>query len=115
MEGDQSIIKIKAYLSGQFHLADEQIESMIPGFITTLHCHMEKLETAVADKDPDMVRRAAHTIKGALLNLGLDECARMAALLEEKGKSGDRTTEFKPLIDGLHHNLAPVFAFLFPG
>jgi len=110
MAGGQSITKIKRYLSEQFSLAEEQIESMLPGFVATLHSHMQNLEGTVVDKDPVMIGRAAHTIKGALLNLGLEECARTASLIEEKGRAGDRRVEFKPLMDELRNCVDPVLS-----
>ena len=101
MAVNESIRGIKNYLAEQFHLKEEQIESMLPGFISTLATHLQKLESAVDGNNPFEIGRAAHTLKGALLNLGLEECAKTALFIEEKGKTGESSTDFKKLVDDL--------------
>jgi len=114
MTDDQSIKHIKIYLFEQFNLTEEQIESMLPGFIATLASHMQNLENALVENNPATMGRAAHTIKGAFLNLGLEECAQTASLIEEKGKAGDMTTDFKKLVNDLRCCLDPVITPLQP-
>ncbi len=110
MTDNQSIKEIKQYLFEQFNLTEEQIKSMLPGFISTLVSHMQNLENALVENNPTTMGRAAHTIKGAFLNLGLDECAQTASLIEEKGKAGDMTTDFKKLVNDLWGCLGPVIS-----
>jgi HPt (histidine-containing phosphotransfer) domain-containing protein len=110
MTGDQTIAKIKIYLSQQFHIEEEQIELMLPGFVSTLHSHLNRLEKAIDGKALETIGSAAHTIKGALLNLGLEECARTASLIEEKGRSGGGVTEFLQLFDNLRGELTSVLS-----
>ena len=109
MTGNNSIQRVKTYLSEQFHLTPEQIESMFPCFITTLVTHMQSLENALAGNDLSLTGKAAHTMKGALLNLGMGECAEIAMLIEEKAKGGgEDSADFKKLIEELHTHLASV-------
>ncbi len=56
----------------------EQIETLLPGLIATLSEHIDNLEAALRSKDPVLLGKAGHTIKGALFNLGLEECADIA-------------------------------------
>ncbi|OEU51381.1 MAG: hypothetical protein BA862_06670 [Desulfobulbaceae bacterium S3730MH12] len=114
MTNGQSIKQIKQYLFEQFSLTEEQIETMLPGFISTLVSHMQNLENALVENNPTTMGRAAHTIKGAFLNLGLEECAQTASLIEEKGKAGDMTTDFQKLINDLRCCLDPVISPLQP-
>ncbi len=107
MTDNKSVQRVKTYLSEQFHLAPEQIESMFPCFITTLVTHMQSLENALASNDLTLTGKAAHTMKGALLNLGMGECAKIALLIEEKAKRGD-SADLKKLIEELQVHLASI-------
>ncbi len=108
MTDNRSIQRVKTYLSEQFHLTDDQIESMLPGFVATLSDHMQNLEMALAEKSMISIGKAAHTIKGALLNLGLNDCADVALLIEEKAKAENVSADFEKLVDELRTELAPV-------
>jgi len=81
---------------------------MLPGFIETLAGHLQNLENRLVENDPSTIGKAAHTIKGALLNLGMEECAQLASLIEQKGKAGSVSMDFKKLIADLRICLAPV-------
>lgn len=102
--------QIKTYLRNQFNLSAEQIDGMIPGFISSLADHLAKLEKAFADHDLPAVGKAAHTIKGALLNLGLHDCADLAYELEKKGKKQQADEEFERLFTVLCERLRPYLA-----
>jgi HPt (histidine-containing phosphotransfer) domain-containing protein len=99
---------IKKHLLAQFHLPEEQIESMMPSFLSTLGAHMETLEDALKEQDLTQLGRAGHTIKGAFLNLGLEECAQIALDIEFSGKAGDKRVDYRAKIDSLHKHLEPV-------
>ena len=101
--------EIKKYLSKQFSLPAEQVETMMPSFISTLGSHMETLENALRENDLTKIGKAGHTIKGAFLNLGLEECAKIAFVIEESGKAGNSSMDYRAKIDSLHHHLEPVF------
>ena len=110
MPGNTTISNIRIHLAEQFNLTDEQIESMLPGFVETLAGHMQNLEEALFENDPQATGRAAHTLKGALLNLGMEECAKIALLIEEKGKGDGELTDCKKLVEDLRLGLAPVIS-----
>lgn len=101
--------EIKNYLSEQFHLPLEQVETMMPSFIVALRSHMETLENAVRQGDVAQVGIAAHTIKGAFLNLGLEECAKIALDIEKTAKAGNSRLDYSSKLDALHRHLEPVF------
>lgn len=97
--------QIKWYLKDQFNLPEDQIDSMIPGFLNTLNSHLTKLEEALRQQDPYLLGRAGHTMKGALLNLGLHDTATIAFTIEQKGKAGEAGTDFEGLVTSLRARL----------
>jgi HPt (histidine-containing phosphotransfer) domain-containing protein len=99
--------QIKTYLAEQFNLPDDQIEVLLPSFIATLETHMKNLENALSENSPAAMGALGHTIKGAFLNLGLNECARVALHIEERGKAGDHAADYKSLIAELRHKINP--------
>jgi HPt (histidine-containing phosphotransfer) domain-containing protein len=99
--------RIKNYLLNQFNLPAEQIDTMIPGFITSLADHLAKLEEAFLARDLERLGKAGHTIKGALLNLGLHECADLAYEIEKKGKRQQGDSELERLFVTLRDTLQP--------
>lgn len=104
----QKIEHIKSYLAEQFNLPAEQIEMLMPSFIATLGTHMQNLEDALAADNLESLGEIGHTIKGAFLNLGLVDCAGIAVHIEERGKAGDHTTNYKQLIEELRCKLQPI-------
>ncbi len=104
----QKIDHIKTHLAKQFHLPAEQIEKLMPSFIATLQTHMQNLEKAVAADNPQTIGEVGHTIKGAFLNLGLNDCAATALHIEQRGKAGDRSANYKQLFEKLHDTLLPI-------
>lgn len=101
---------IKEYLGKQFHLPEEQIEQMLPTLLATLRSHMANLQEALQDGNLLQIGKMGHTIKGAFLNLGLEECAKVAYEIEMKGKRGDDQTDYQQLYDQLKVQLDPLLA-----
>ena len=91
--------QVKSHLSSQYDLSTEQLETMIPDFKQTLSKHMDNLRVAHQHDDPLLLHKAAHTIKGALLNLGLFSCAEMANQIETGCETAGSVVEFTFLID----------------
>lgn len=108
MMHQQKIQHIKTYLAEQFNLPAEQIDTMLPSFISTLGMHMQSLEDALEENNPVSMGKVGHTIKGAFLNLGLEDCANIALRIEESGKAGDHETNYKQLVADLRIKINPV-------
>ncbi len=81
---------------------------LMPSFIATLETHMENLEGALEENDLTAIGSFGHTIKGAFLNLGLDDCAKIALQIEERGKAGDHTTDYMQLVEELRLRITPL-------
>jgi len=58
-----------------------QVPSLYDGFFTQAEDAARRMRDAMRDADPEALRRSAHTVKGAALNLGLPALAEAAALL----------------------------------
>jgi HPt (histidine-containing phosphotransfer) domain-containing protein len=96
---------IRCYLTEKFHLPDEQVGEMMPKFVVALSSHMEKIESALQSGDRVALGKSGHTMKGALLNLGLFESAELAKLIELKGKENDESVDFQGLVKKLRNTL----------
>ena len=66
---------------------------------------MDRLDKALMDNDSLLTGKAAHTIKGAFLNLGLDECAELARIIEQAGKSAEKIEDLTPNVEKLRLKL----------
>ena len=108
MSAAQLTDRIRSFLCEQFQLTPDQVSAMIPNFIATLSVHMANLEVGLASGDPQVIGKAGHTIKGALLNLGLSEYADLAFAIEKRGKNGDRSVDYLALVANLRRMLAPL-------
>ena len=109
MSKQERIEQIQSYLCGKFHLPIEQVGEMLPSFLTTLDTHLENLENAWQSGDLTTLGKAGHTIKGALLNLGLHDCAEIAQKIERRGRDADDSANFQEMIAELRDNLAVLF------
>jgi len=102
--------QIVSHMKVQFNLPDEQIDAMIPTFIQTLNEHLSALERAVASGSLEAVGRVAHTLKGALLNLGLEQCAGTALTIEKGAKAGEHHRDYRALCEELRSSLRELLA-----
>lgn len=97
--------EIKHYLVHHFNLPPEQIASMLPNLIETLADHIDNLEAELEQQDLERLGKAGHTIKGALLNLGLQECADIAYDIETNGKAGNTDVNYQQLVRSIREKL----------
>lgn len=82
MSSPDYINNISRYLLTEFELSQDQIDEMLPLFVETIHSHMEKLEETLEANDYIAMKKMGHTMKGALLNLGVTELADLALQIE---------------------------------
>ena len=100
--------KIMVHMQNQFGLSKEQIDSMLPSFMDTLAGYLAELGTHFAAGDQKEVGRVAHTTKGALFNLGLDEQAELAKHIELRAKAGGELVELEADFKKLRAALTPL-------
>ena len=108
MTPEQKQQEIADYLQRTFNFSREQIAQMMPSFVETLLGHLDKVESAITAGDFSLLARAAHAMKGALLNLGMNDAAEIAVLLEENGKNPPQEGGFDLLLAQLKEKLAGV-------
>lgn len=101
---------IRNYLSSRFQFPDEQVDQMLPSFILTLGKHMDGLESALQQGDLTDLGRKGHTMKGALLNLGLHEYADIALEIEVNGRDGKESVDYASLVQRLRDCLKPLLS-----
>ncbi len=94
MSAQVYVDRIKVYLKRQFSLSEEQVTGMIPDFIATLSKHMDNLERDLHKGDLVALGKSGHTMKGALVNLGLDDYAKRASQIEMGGKEGGGEVDY---------------------
>lgn len=90
--------QVKSHIREHFQLGEDKVDAMMPAFLTTLQNHMQNLEDALGLNDPETLGRLGHAMKGALLNLGLDDIAEIAYAIENEGKSGNRDADFAGMV-----------------
>ena len=101
---------IRKYLCSRFQFPDEQVDQMLPSFITTLGDHMQGLENALRAGDLVELGKKGHTMKGALLNLGLHDSAEIALEIEVKGREQDESADYASLVKKLRAGLEPLLS-----
>ena len=96
---------IRAHMKSQFGLSKAQVDALLPSFMNTLAGYLRELGSHFSAGDQDGVGRVAHTTKGALLNLGLNDQAALAKEIERGAKAGaplvDLESDFKEMKAGL--------------
>ena len=93
--------KIKKHLHSAYLLSDDKIENVLPRFIASLQTLMDNLERVFQTEEGDSLSKAGHALKGALLNLGLNELAEKAFTIEKQGHDLGEKTEIAALISEL--------------
>jgi HPt (histidine-containing phosphotransfer) domain-containing protein len=92
-------------MKSSYLLDDEKIRTILPGFLATLEQQLQKVEHCQDRGDLAALGTAGHTLKGALLNLGLFELADAAYKIEQQGKRQETDTDCPALIGYLRKNI----------
>jgi HPt (histidine-containing phosphotransfer) domain-containing protein len=66
---------------------EEEFKEVAQLLITVSLTDMENLEQGISDNNPDRVKDAAHSIKGAAGNLGFMELSNCAEIIEASARS----------------------------
>lgn len=70
-------------------LGSELIVDLIDILFEEAPKHLATMEQAAREGDADSLRRAAHTVKSSVAQLGAEGLAQMARDLEQRGDAGD--------------------------
>ncbi len=100
--------RVSGFLCEHYKLSDEKVTDMLPIFLSILQNHMRDMERVLEQKDVRAIGKAGHTLKGALMNLGLDDFAAIAQSIEIAGKEGRREFDFQGLVAQLKENMSEI-------
>ncbi len=88
-------------------LMGEDFDSLIDAFLADSTVQIDALETAARRADSDQVRRQAHGLKGACINLGANDLAEVCGRIEAAGSAGDCVSA-QGMMTALHQTFAEV-------
>jgi len=87
---EQTMQQVRAHLHRAYNLDPDKIDALLPGFLSALTEYADTLENALAGNETGALAKAAHRLKGGLANLGLQELAREAQLIEQEARHGEK-------------------------
>ncbi len=100
--------RVEKHVRDFYQLPVEKVAVMLPSFLAVLKNHLNDLEKVLEGGDPIGIGRVGHTLKGALLNLGLAEIAEIAASIEREGESGRTDFDFTEAVSRLKVELKEI-------
>ncbi len=100
--------RVTSFLGEHYKLSDEKVTDMLPTFLSVLQNHMRDMERVLGQNDVQAIGRLGHTLKGALLNLGLNDFAEIAKSIEIAGKEGSREVDYRGLVVQLKENMSEI-------
>ncbi len=94
-----------AYLKAELGIDDEQVTGILKTLSSPLKETLRSVDAAYKKKDSEEIAETAHSLKGALLNLGLNELADLAKVIElsAAGKQIAHEKNLAYLHDALKH------------
>ncbi len=100
--------RVSRFLCEHYKLSDDKVAAMLPTFLSVLQNHIWDMERVLEQKDVRAIGKVGHTLKGALMNLGLDDFAAIAQSIEIAGKEGRREFDFQGLVAQLKENMSEI-------
>lgn len=108
MTGQSLSKRVGNHVREQYQLPVEKVAVMLPTFLEVLKNHLNDLEQAVDGGVAEDIGRVGHTLKGALLNLGLVDIAEIAESIEKGGRSGRKGCNFVEAVGQLREKLQEI-------
>ena len=78
-------------------LDEDTVDMLLDNFFLTLDNDLQKLQIAIDSKNSEDISKAAHYIKGACTNLGMDEASEILQEIETKSKENEVNFDLKEL------------------
>ena len=98
---------IRHHLQTAYLLSEDKATAMIPVFISTLRTHVNQLAEIADLGDMVQLGRTSHSVKGALLNMGLADLAKAAHTIETWSKNGgDGDLDYRTMITELQDTVS---------
>ncbi len=105
MTGKEYTEAITDHLRDAYLLSAEKIEEVLPRFLDTLLSHLDNLDHPLQTDNLQQLGKAGHTLKGALLNLGLLDLADLAFRIEQQCGAEDTTADYAVLVRQLQQEI----------
>ncbi len=98
--------KVKAYLIKEVGLGEDEVDALLQMARESLIENLEKLEQYLKEENFEEFAKVAHTIKGVLLNLGLEKEAAISKKLELKAREERNKEELVNMLSTFKQNLS---------
>ena len=105
MTGEEYTQAISDHLHNAYLLSVEKIDEILPRFLDTLLAHLDNLDHPLQTENLQQLGKAGHTLKGALLNLGLLDLADIAYRIEQQCHAEDETADYEMLVRQLQQEI----------
>jgi HPt (histidine-containing phosphotransfer) domain-containing protein len=76
-------------MSKKLGLEEDEYLELVELFIETSKSDLKNLQSAINNKDMEMIAGIAHSLKGAAMNLGLEEFLELAKMIEKTARDGE--------------------------
>ena len=100
--------QVRHHISTVYKLSPEKIDDFLQSLGSSLETYLDEADEAVVRKNYIALAVTAHGLKGALLNLGLEECAAEARAIELGAKANDVSRTFVTSLSVLRELLGPL-------
>ncbi|HIO92994.1 MAG TPA: Hpt domain-containing protein [Leucothrix mucor] len=90
-------LQAHAYLKHELSMDDGQASNILSALSIPLRTSFEAVEEAHENRNLKTLAEAAHSLKGALLNMGLNELAEKVKRIEESSVEGESVLHTKRL------------------
>lgn len=81
--------RVRHHFTQTYKLAPEQVEQMLATSIQSIVDQLNRAKQGLDKNDLNELAAAAHTMKGNLLNMGLQRCADISARIEQEARTGN--------------------------
>lgn len=100
--------RVSDHMCKQYQFSIDKVATMLPTFLNVLQNHMRDMESALAQGEVGAIAKVGHTLKGALLNLGLDDVAEIAKTIETEGMADNQDIDYSELVTQLQKQLEEI-------
>ena len=100
--------QVRTYLGETAPFTPQQVEKLLQTAIESIGSNLDLAEEALARLDYSELGRAAHTLKGTLLQCGLVDWAEMAQEIHT-GIVENKDVPYATMVDSLNRELQPLF------
>lgn len=76
-------------MSKKLGLEEDEYLELVELFFETSRSELKNLQFAINNKNMEMIAGIAHSLKGAAMNLGLQELLELAKIIEKTARDGD--------------------------